>query len=118
MMAAVREAWAIFQRRYCRMESPAVFSVLHKEFCKKPFGTAGAAISADDLRSRITAFVWDMAEKAPKENMEAAAMAEYGYGRESEMDRIPVVISKAPEKNSRTGSGIPGIFWITRIRIE
>ena len=25
MTAAVREAWAIFQRRYCRMESPAFF---------------------------------------------------------------------------------------------
>ena len=118
MMAAVREAWAIFQRRYCRMESPAVFSVLYREFCKKPFGAAGAAVSAEDLCSRSTAFVWDMAEKPPKENMAAAAMAEYGYGRESETDRIPVVISRTPEKNSRTGFGIPWVFWITRIRIE
>lgn len=96
-MAAVRAAWAIFQRRYCRMESPAVFR-FYTENSAKTFGAAVAAVSAEDLCSRSTAFVWDMAEKPPKENMAAAAMAEYGYGRESETDRIPVVISEHRKK--------------------
>ena len=48
--------------------------------------------------------------KTPKEKIAAAATAEYGYGRESETDRIPVVISRTPQRNSRTGSGIRGEF--------
>ena len=116
MMAAVREAWAIFQRRYCRMESPAVF--LCAEFCRPPQETVLLVDSDEDRWTRITAFVCDMAEKPPKEKTAAAAIAEYGYVREALTARIPVVISSVPEKNRRTGAGISGLFRITRIKME
>ena len=116
MMAAVREAWAIFQRRYCRMESPAVFSCT--EFCRPPQETVLKADPDEDRCIRITAFVCDMAEKPPKEKTAAAAIAEYGYVREALTARIPVVISSVPEKNRRTGAGISGLFRITRIKME
>ena len=74
--AAVREAWAIFQRRYCRMESPAVF--LCAGFCRPPQETVLLVDSDEDRCTRITAFVCDMAEKPPKEKTAAAAIAEYG----------------------------------------
>ena len=111
--AAARAEWAIFQRRYCRMESPAVFSCT--EFCRPPQETVLPADPDEDRCIQITAFVCDMAEKPPKENMAAAAIAEYGYVRESLTVRIPVVISIAPEKNRRAGAGISGVFRITRI---
>ena len=114
--AAVRAEWAIFQRRYCRMESPAVFSCT--EFCRPPQEIVLPADPDEDRCIRITAFVCDMAEKPPKENMAAAAIAEYGYVRESLTVRIPVVISIAPEKNRRAGAGISGVFRITRIKME
>ena len=74
--AAVREVWAIFQRRYCRMESPAVF--LCVRLCGVRQETAVLTDSEGDLCIWITAFVCDMAEKPPKENIAAAVMAEYG----------------------------------------
>lgn len=116
MTAAVREAWAIFQRRYCRMESPAVFSCT--EFCRPPQEIVLPADPDEDRCIRITAFVCDMAEKPPKEKTAAAAIAEYGYVREALTARIPVVISSVPEKNRRTGAGISGLFRITRIKME
>lgn len=108
MTAAVRTEWAIFQKRYCRMESPAVFSYVG--FCGNPLDAALPTAAVDDRYRRITESVCDMAEKPPKEKMAAAAMAEYGYVRELLTVRIPVVISKEPEKNNRTGAGISGVF--------
>ena len=114
--AAARAEWAIFQRRYCRMESPAVFSCT--EFCRPPQEIVLQADPDEDRCIRITAFVCDMAEKPPKEKTAAAAIAEYGYVREALTARIPVVISSVPEKNRRTGAGISGLFRITRIKME
>ena len=114
--AAARAEWAIFQRRYCRMESPAVFSCT--EFCRPPQEIVLPADPDEDRCIRITAFVCDMAEKPPKEKTAAAAIAEYGYVREALTARIPVVISSVPEKNRRTGAGISGLFRITRIKME
>ena len=116
MTAAVREAWAIFQRRYCRMESPAVFSCA--EFCRPPQEIVLQADPDEDRCIRITAFVCAMAEKTPKEKTAAEANADYGYVREARTARIPVVISSVPEKNRRTGAGISGLFRITRIKME
>ena len=116
MTAAVREAWTIFQRRYCRMESPAVFSCT--EFCRPPQEIVLPADPDEDRCIRITAFVCDMAEKPPKEKTAAAAIAEDGYVREALTARIPVVISSVPEKNRRTGAGITGLFRISRIKME
>ena len=86
MTAAVREAWAIFQRRYCRMESPAVFFIrllFNGKFpCTGELSSLSAGKFLWDFPLWITAFVCDRAEKPPKEKMAAAATAETGYGRE------------------------------------
>ena len=107
-MAAVREAWAVFQRRYCRMESPAVF--LCAKLCENPLDAGSLKEDDDGSHTRITAFVCETAEKPPKAKTAAAAMAEPGYVRESLMTWIPVVISRTPERNSRTGAGIMGVL--------
>ena len=75
MTAAVREAWAIFQRRYCRMESPAFFLPL---------------CIVRTLR------VWKIPLIPPKATLAVTKSRPVRPDVCSQMVWIPVVISKSP----------------------
>ncbi len=113
MMAAVQGEWAIFREDTAgwRVRQFFLFLLFNGNFMQKTFGACGGSGLSRRSVQPGTAFVCDRAEKPPKENMAAAAMAEYGYGRESETDRIPVVISRTTgEKTAGPDPGFRGYF--------
>ena len=85
--AAARAEWAIFQRRYCRMESPAVFLFaycLTGNFHAPENFLLYLPESSDGTSHFGSPHLSATGRKKPrKEKMAAAATAETGYGRES-----------------------------------
>lgn len=115
MTAAVAEAWAIFQRRYCRMESPAVFSCT--EFCRPPQETVLPADPDEDRCIRITAFVCDMADAAEREYGSSCDSGIWICKRIADSTDPRCDLHCAREKQTGWGWNLV-IFRITRIKME